>query len=148
MNSIQGPQRRQQGHVYDEKVYFWTWSIKRVAFKKVGRFSGHRATWRYHFRVGFVSTACWRGARTYVRATPKAGRGLVVTADIFLNLGLVNGSHYRTTPSQIVIPYVFGSLLPLLILGEASVTPKRQIMAISPRSDPTQLVYHSACSTL
>ena len=56
--------------------------LKRVAFKKVGRFSGHRATWRYHFRVGFVSTACWRAARTFVRATPKAGRGLVVTADI------------------------------------------------------------------
>ena len=75
-----------------------------------------------------------------MRATPKAGRGLVVTAEsvptLYFNLGLVNGSHYRTTPSQIVTPYVFGSLLPLLILEEASVTRKRQIMAISPRNDP------------
>ena len=61
--------------------------VKRVAFIKGVRFSGHRATWRYQFRVGFVSTACARAPRTFARATPEAGRGLVVTVDIFLIYG-------------------------------------------------------------
>ena len=72
----------------------------------------------------------------------------MVTVDMFLNLWLVRGRVRVNTPSHIVTPHVSGSLLPLLILGEASMTPKRQIVAISSRSDPPQLVYHSACSTL
>ena len=58
--------------------------VKRVAFIKGVRFSGHRATWRYQFRVGFVSTACLRAPRTFARATLEAGRGLVVTFRRFL----------------------------------------------------------------
>ena len=69
---------------------------------------------------------------------------------LYFNLGLVNGSHYRTTPSQIVIPYVFGSLLPLLILGEASVTQRDKSWqfhhAVTPRSWCT-IVHAARCDT-
>ena len=91
--------------------------VKHLAFKTVGRFSGHRAMLRYEFQVRlFLRHA--GVAPELLCARPGGWKGPWGSCRRFVYLWWANGSHRCITPPRIVTLYMFGSLLPLHVLGQ------------------------------